>query len=480
MGAYEKLYKEAQGLVETGTTLATGAGSTLVGNVIGAGTDIKREFDPEFKSRRENMQKFAKWLNTNRDKQGSEDYSLVMDEYNRLKELQPKSGEQIASEFAQEFTYEPVTQEGQRNLEFLGDVIGESKIEGIGPQYQMIPRFIPKKGTPKTVLKKPKERAELATAEDIKLRATNLFNKADEGKVRFSPNSQIYMADAIEEALRDNKISAISDTGIKARNIASKIRQRGEKNLEMSMSDYMEYRDMFDDLVNLQKPKTQRVATVAQKALDDFVENADDFYLSSGDELSVATFKQARKKWGQAKKTADVEDMVAKAERQVGSNYTDADMADALRKQFKSLLNSKKRSKFYTRKELSIMDDFVRNDQKTLKALSKLDASTGSAIPQIGNIATAGAIGTLASSPEIGAIAYITQAVLGKGSKMLRNQKAKEDLLRVLSQIQGNPKGQYVVTPGLDIKQVPTGLLMLPPVTSQNQTVQDIVKGSLL
>jgi hypothetical protein len=480
MGALDKFYKETQGLVETGTTLATGAGSTLIGNVAGVATDISRQTDPSFRSNQEKIKAYANWLNTNRDKADTEDYKLVLSTYNDMKESLPKPGEQIASEFAERFTYEPVTSEGKRNLEVLGDLVSGSKIEGLGPQFQMLPTKIPFKGKPKTVLKKPKEVAEVDTASNIMMRAGNLFQKADEAKITFNPNAQIYMADAIEQALIDNKISRISKVGNDAREIAKKIRQRGEKGQNMSMQDYMEIRDAFDDLINLQKPKTGRVSKIATNALDDFVENADEFFLSGGDDVSIATFKRAREKYGQAKKTADVEEMLSRAERTVGSNYTDAGLADALRKEFKKLLNSKSRRKYFKQSELDIMDDFVKNDQATLKALSKLDASTGSAIPQMGNLATAFSLGTLFQSPEIGAITYLSQLIAGKGSKMLRNQKAKEQLVRMLGEIQGQPKGRYVTMPGLDIKQVPTGLLMLPPVTSQNKTVQDIISGSLL
>lgn len=474
-----KAYKEAQGLVETGATLLSGAGSQLVGNIKGAYSDISQM--DEINERKAKMQKYSNWLNQNQDKKDTEDYQIVMQGYNELKSKPIKSGEEIASEFAQKYTYEPYTEEGKRNLEAIGEFVDVTKLAGIGPEFQTIPKTLPIKTKPKFTIQKAKTREDLPTSETLISRANQLFTQADEANIAFNPNAGVKMADAIDNALRENKISSISKTGIAAKNIANKIRQRSQKGETISMSDYMEYRDLFDDLVDTTKPKTGRVAGIGQKALDDFVDAADETMLAAGDEVSIQTFNQARKKWGQAKKTADVENMMAKAERKVGANYTDAQLADAVRKEFNSLLNSPKRRKFYTKQELNVMDDFVKNDSKTLKALSKLDASTGSPLLALSNLGTSSAIGLLSGSPEIGAATFLAQTFGGKTAKALREAKSRQQLMKILSEIQGGGgKGERIVTTGLDLKQVPTSLLMLPPVTSQNQTVEDIIKGSLL
>jgi len=119
------LGKEAWGLAETGTTIATAIPAQLGGIGYAMYDEATKQPDPVFI-------KMEKWLEKNKSKASHPKYQTVLKDFNFRKSniTQP---EQVMEETASNLTYMPRGEEGQRNLSAIGDTLEALKIPAYVP-----------------------------------------------------------------------------------------------------------------------------------------------------------------------------------------------------------------------------------------------------------------------------------------------------------------------------------------------------------
>jgi len=79
--------------------------------------------------------------------------------------------------------------------------------------------------------------------------------------------------------------------------------------------------------------------------LDDFIAYADEGVIaksSKGNKSNIAAFKTGQKYYGKAKNTNILETLLLNAEMTAGTNFTQAQLVDAMKRQVQSLVKSEK------------------------------------------------------------------------------------------------------------------------------------------
>jgi len=196
------------------------------------------------------------------------------------------------------------------------------------------------------------------------------------------------------------------------------------------------------DLDNLRKqaqiaaqaidPSDARVGAIMVDEIDDFLDGLPQGAFS-GPEAKVVgqigeRYKAARSLWGRARRSELISDAFEKADLQASG------FENGIRTQLRSIVNNKKRSRFFTKDEVQAMKDVVKgtSDANLLKLVGRLGFSEGSATNILGGLAGIGVLGPAA--PVIGQISRkFAQNATSKAAKQM------ETLIR------GGAKGREIV-----------------------------------
>ena len=196
-------------------------------------------------------------------------------------------------------------------------------------------------------------------------------------------------------------------------------------------------------------PDTKRLGTIMIGKIDDFMDNMkqSDFAIGAGD--VGKQYQLARNLWGRGKKSNLLDDAVTKASDQASG------FENGIRIQFRHILNSDKKRKFFTADEIKSMRKVVQGTSSA--NIAQFIGKFGFDIGRTPNI-VGGSIGTAAGGQLLGAGGMVAVPVIGTVARQLAKRLT-----------QGNAEfANAIVRAGSDGKVIVREYLKRVPKVEQN------------
>ena len=461
----KKIYREIYGVAETGASIASGIGAPVLG--IGeTAVDIATHSDSP------KLKKAEEWLQNNQDL--AEDPRYIQVKKWRDNEIAKRPNEATLDENIDSYTYSPRTEEGQRNVQAIGETLDEYKIPPFVPGVGPAGRFGVKR-KPKAKKVKPGDPESVETADALFTRAKTYFDEADEARVDFQPNAIKNLITQMRKSLKDNNISDLSSYGENAYAQLGRMELQLKSGQPVSFNKVMEFRDLIDDVETISKPKSRGVASILRDDLDTFIADAGDSVIaqsSQGNKTNLRAFKQGQQYYSKAKNTQILEEAIENAQMTRSGNYSQAQLVDAMKKEVKKIVKNKKKFRFFKGPQKEVLRKFAKGGsfEEFLKQASKLDPVSG------GFMLSPTALATLVSSMSYGAgsgaMVFGTMAGIGQGAKASRSAMLKNSIDKMMANVQNR---QVDVNTGFSQVNLPTDLGLLgTSVAGQNGPDEDI------
>ena len=461
----KKIYREIYGGAETGASIVSGIGAPTLGIAETAVDAITHSDNPK-------LEKAEEWLQKNQDL--AEDPRYITVKKWRDKEVAKRPGDATLDENIDSYTYSPRTEEGQRNVQAIGETMDEYKIPPFVPGVGPAGRFGVKR-KPRGKKVKPGDPESVETADALFTRAKAYFDEADEARVDFQPNAIKNLITQMRKSLKDNNISDLSSYGQNAYTQLDRMELRLNSGQPVSFNKVMEFRDLIDDVETISKPKSRGVASILRDDLDTFIADAGDSVIaqsSQGTKANLKAFKQGQQYYSKAKNTQILEEAIENAQMTRSGNYSQAQLVDAMKKEVKKIVKNKKKFRFFKGPQKEVLRKFAKGGsfEEFLKQASKLDPVSG------GFMLSPTALATLTTSMSYGAgngaMVFGTMAGIGQGAKATRSALLKNSIDKMMANVQNR---QVDVNTGFSQVNLPTDLGLLgTSVAGQNGPDEDI------
>ena len=210
-----------------------------------------------------------------------------------------------------------------------------------------------------------------------------------------------------------------------------------------------------------------RVGAIMVDEIDDFLDKLPQGAFTGPDAKSVGQigerFKAARTLWGRARRAELVSEAFEKASLQASG------FENGIRTQLRSIINNKKRARFFTKDEISAMKDVVKGSGggNVLKLVGRLGFSEGAATNVLGGLVGIGVLGPAAP-------------VIGQISRKLAQKTTEAAANKVVTLIRAGAKGREVAKAYL--QSVPKGKRSIQELSdillATGSEVDDLLKSS--
>ncbi len=463
----QKAYKEMYGVAETGTSIVTGIGAPMLGIAETAYDAIKHEDSQDLK-------KAEEWLERNRDHANTNNPQYDEMEKFVASEIAKRPNDATLDENVNSYVYSPKSEEGQRNVQAIGETMDEYKIPPFIPALGPAGRFGVKR-KPKARKVKKDDIKNLDSADGLFTRARTYFDEAEEARVDFKPSAIKNTIAEMRKSLKEANISDLSSYGKNAYTQLQRMELEVAKGKPISFNKIMEFRDLIDDIETISKPKSRRVASILRDDLDTFISDANESVMHSGSQgtkLNLDAFKKGQQYYSKAKNTQTLEEALQNAQMTKSGNYSQAQLVDAMKKEVKKIIKSKKKFKFFKGPQKEVLKKFAEggNWEEFLKQASKFDPISG------GWMLSPTTLATLSSTYLLGGTAGATAlgvgTVFGRGAKATRSAMLKNSIDKMMANIQNR---QVDVNTGFSQVNLPTDLGLLgTSVAGQNGPDEEI------
>lgn len=164
-------------------------------------------------------------------------------------------------------------------------------------------------------------------------------------------------------------------------------------------------RQIADGAAGAPNAKTQMLGKAIKGHIDGFLDNLNHSDVLMGNAREgIKALKEARRLWASVKKTQMIQEAIERAKNNAGSSYSGGNGDNALRQQFRAILNNPKKAAGLTRDEKALMTLIVRGvkGEILLRTAAKL-SPTGSGLMTVLQAGGIGLIGPAAlAAPAIG------------------------------------------------------------------------------
>jgi len=467
----QKGYRELYGVAETGTSILSG----IPAQALGIGETV---YDSITHSDSPNLKKAEEWLETNKDHVDSPQYTKI-DKWVK-NEIAKRPSEATLGENVNSYVYSPKSQEGQRNLQAIGNTMEEYKIPPFIPNVGQVGRF-GVKGKPKAKKVKKDDIKSLDSADGLFTRARTYFDEAKEARVDFKSSAIKNTIAEMRKSLKENNISDLSTYGKNAYTQLQRMELEVAKGKPISFNKIMEFRDLIDDIETISKPKSRMVASILRDDLDTFISDAGESVMhnsSKGTKLNLEAFKKGQQYYSKAKNTQTLEEALQNAQMTKSGNYSQAQLVDAMKKEVKKIIKNKKKFKFFKGAQKEVLQKFAEGGsfEEFLKQASKFDPLSG------GWMLSPTTLATLSTGALFGGTAGATTlgvgTVIGNGAKYARQGMLKNSIDKMMANIQNR---KVDVNTGFSQIDLPTDLGLLgTSVAGQNAQDEEREIRSLL
>ena len=379
-----------------------------------------------------------------------------------------------------EFTYQPKTEKGQRNMNLLAKGIDKSKLAGMPPFINIPGRF--KSGA---VTKRKIKTNELPTRTTIKDESAAAYKLADEMGATLKTSVFKSFAEQLKTLLhkknyrKNNK--DLSSITVIVEELDKFSKQKGGVTLE----NLQTLRELSGGAAGKSDAQAAMLGLNAKSAIDDFLSIVDNTKLNNGSPQAFAQWRIARKKWGQQAKIKEMEWLQEKAElTDLGKEVPRDAQVENFRQEVVRLLKNKKEMKMYSTTDKIAMREFIQGGtvDKFLGTLSGLAPKSTAGKLGLGGL-TGAAMGTYGADSFLTAGILGTGYGLGKGAgkiKDSRTAKRSDNLMNRLRRGDEHDGNEYGIGQ-MDIYNsapLAVGGGLLDGVYDQYSGVNDAIEGS--
>lgn len=318
----------------------------------------------------------------------------------------------------------------------FGDLIRTAQEEIAGQTDEALTAFSP---VPRTVDAALRDAA--PSIGQLKAQARSIYKRIDDLGATISPNSFDSFVDATTKKL--NLAGFDADLHPKANAVLNRLVK--EKGAIKTTTDIDTLRKVAQGAAASIEPDEKRIGTLILGSIDDFMDNlkSDDFV---GGQFSGIgkEYKEARKLWTKARKSELIHEAVQKAKDQASG------LENGLRVQFRSILNSKKKSRGFSDDELSAMRKVVQGTRMSnmAKFLGRFGINEQQATSMLGASVGAGggaAVGSALGGAAGAGVGAVAVPVIGQVSKNLAQKLTKNNAVMADTIIRAGKDGKKIV-----------------------------------
>jgi hypothetical protein len=257
------------------------------------------------------------------------------------------------------------------------------------------------------------------TVVDLKKAARGLYKELDDAGVVVNRQRYARLADDIAEAATKKGM----DADVTPKAFAAMNRVRNQLDEGLTLTDVDTVRKVAQGAARSIDPADANVGGVIVRHIDDFLDDLKPTDLASGGAAGVgAKYKTARDLWGRARRSEMLTEAFDKARNQASG------FENGIRVQFRSILNNKKKRRFFTHDEQTLMRGVVQGSkgQNLAKLVGRLGWSEQGATNLVGATIGATGGGIVAGTP--GAIAVPVIGTLSRRLAQRMTRKSAEFL----------------------------------------------------
>ncbi len=363
------------------------------------------------------------------------------------------AGARAVEETREALTYEPRTEEGKAGLQavgeflkpvaeafqgfekYLGDETFEStKSPALAAAASTIPTAMLEilglagaKGTIKATknIKNANEKAKIKQSivesapeiEQLKEVSRGVYKELDDAGVQLKPKVYEGMVNQIKKKV--NKKGFDVDVTPATASVIRRLESEVGKTLSLTEIDNL--RTVAQNAINPQQPRDAMLSGIIIDSVDDFLDNMSPKAIA----LTVMSTKEimpkyqiARELWGRARRSEMINDAFKNARNQASG------FENGIVIQFRSILNNKKKAKFFKPREIQAMEQVVRGTtgSNLAKLVGRLGFSEGHATNIIG-----GGMGVAAGAHLGGPIGAVAVPVAGQLSRKLAQKMTRKN-----------------------------------------------------
>ena len=302
-------------------------------------------------------------------------------------------------------------------MEALGFGIGR-RVAKVKTGLKKAPGKIPSPAKPseKQVTKALLESA--PEVEQIKNASRAIYKEIDELNVVAKPSATRSLVDRVVNTANKQRVNKVLTP--KSAEAVRIFKEELKSKQPKTLSDFDDLRKTAQIAASSLDPADARIGIAMIDEIDEFLDALPSGAFKGPDAKTVgsigARYKSARKLWGRARRAEIISEAFSKADLQASG------FENGIRTQLRSILNNKKRSRFFTKDELSSMRDVVKGDvsTNTLKLIGRLGFSEGAATNILGGLGGLAVLGPAA--PVVGQISRkIAQVATQKAANQVDN-----------------------------------------------------------
>lgn len=256
-----------------------------------------------------------------------------------------------------------------------------------------------------------------------------VYKEIDDIGVRVKPEAiNSMLKTAIRKANKSNVDTVLTP---KSAQVVELFKNEIDNRIVRNVSDLDQMRQKAQIAASSVDPSDARVGSLMIDEIDSFMDSVGEGAFIGDDAVKAENiggkYKVARKLWGRARRAEIMQLAMEKAGRQASG------FENGIRNQLRSILNNKKQSRFFSKDELSAMDDVVKgsNEQNILKLVGRLGFSEGQATNILGGLAGSAVLGPV--TPVIGQISR------GLAQRSTKNAAALSDAI-----VRAGPNGKKI------------------------------------
>jgi hypothetical protein len=252
--------------------------------------------------------------------------------------------------------------------------------------------------------------------ERLKDVSRGVYKELDEAGVTVSQPAFNNFVDGLSDTIRKEGL----DPDLTPKANAAINRLQNEVATAKTITEIDTLRKVAQNAASSIDPSDARLGAIMIENIDNFLDNLDPKKLARGAGGADVgpKFKVARELWGRARRSEMINDAFEKAKNQASG------FENGIVVQFRSILNNKKKSKFFKKDELQAMRDVVRGTKATdlAKLVGRLGFSEGHATNLIG-----GSLGIAAGAQLGGPIGAVAVPVIGQVSRKLAQRLTRKN-----------------------------------------------------
>ena len=273
----------------------------------------------------------------------------------------------------------------------------------------------------KALAKKPT----IPSTDELKGASQAAYKASEDAGLILKPQGVKNLAADLQQTLANEgyhpKLGNQSKLGV----VLDELNNIGDGNVTLKGLDVI--RKMANSAKTDADPSTRRLGAMAIEKVDDFLTNLNPSDILTGDmKAGVAALKEARSLWSSYRKADMVDEALQAAQVRASSTGSGGNVDNAIRQEFRKILQSKKKSASFTEKEKAALAQIVTGTkgQNTLRLLGKLSPA-GDGLRLMLNTGAAVSSG--------GATLPIT--ALGAGAKALADRATPKNVERLSKMI---------------------------------------------